>query len=148
MKTKPLERARRLPAGESLRPLRRLQLVAEIVVTYSQARRELRRVPIEAAVERLRETAATAGPGGGDEREEARRLGWIVVRVLAFLPGDTRCLRRSLVLTRMLARRGIEARLVIGARTAPEFLAHAWVEHEGAPVLSTEGGAFGRLVEL
>ncbi len=72
----------------------------------------------------------------------------MVVRVLSYLPGDTRCLRRSLVLTRMLARRGIPGRLVIGARTSPEFLAHAWVECSGVPVLSPEGETFGRLVEL
>jgi hypothetical protein len=55
---------------------------------------------------------------------------------------------RSLVLTRLLAARGIEATLVIGARTDPEFLAHAWVEHHGEPVLSPGDGTFARLVEL
>jgi hypothetical protein len=49
---------------------------------------------------------------------------------------------------RLLARRGIASRLVIGARTAPDFLAHAWVEHDGKPVLSMLDGSFGRLVEL
>jgi hypothetical protein len=48
----------------------------------------------------------------------------------------------------MLARRGIPAKLVIGARSAPDFLAHAWVEHAGAPVLDPGDGSFGRLVEL
>jgi hypothetical protein len=37
---------------------------------------------------------------------------------------------------------------VIGARTQPEFLAHAWVEHAGNPVLNPGDGSFGRLVEL
>jgi hypothetical protein len=64
------------------------------------------------------------------------------------LPGDTRCLARSLVLTQLLARRGIPSRLVIGARPAPRFLAHAWVEHAGQPVLPIGDGSFGRLVEL
>ncbi len=64
------------------------------------------------------------------------------------MPGDTRCLVRSLVLTRLLARRGIPAKLVIGARAAPDFLAHAWVEYDGDPVLSPGDGSFGRLVEL
>jgi hypothetical protein len=52
------------------------------------------------------------------------------------------------VLTRLLAGRGIEAKLVIGARAEPEFLAHAWVEHLGAAVLDPGDGSFGRLVEL
>lgn len=80
--------------------------------------------------------------------EESRRLGRAVARTLALVPGDTRCLVRSLVLTRILARRGIPAKLVIGARAAPDFLAHAWVEYAGDPVLSPGDGSFGRLVEL
>jgi hypothetical protein len=64
------------------------------------------------------------------------------------MPGDTRCLMQALVLTRMLARRGIPARLVIGARTVPGFFAHAWVEHDGQPVLAIGDGLFDRLVEL
>jgi hypothetical protein len=52
------------------------------------------------------------------------------------------------VLTRLLASRGIQAKLVIGARTTPEFLAHAWVEHDGRPVLDPGDDSFGRLVEL
>jgi Transglutaminase-like superfamily len=67
---------------------------------------------------------------------------------LELVPGDTRCLARSLVLTRLLARRGIPAKLVIGIRADPEFLAHAWVECEGKPVLSPGDGSFARLVEL
>jgi hypothetical protein len=55
---------------------------------------------------------------------------------------------RSLVVTRLLARRGIESKLVIGARTKPAFLAHAWVEHDGKPVIDPGDDSFGRLVEL
>ena len=89
-----------------------------------------------------------AARGEREALPEAARLGRAVVRTMAFLPGDTRCLRRSLVLTRLLARRGIPGRLVIGARTRPEFLAHAWVELDGVPMLATDADAFGRLVEL
>lgn len=138
---------RRLPANHGLGPRQRAELVAEVVLAYLRARRELRRAPIEVVVERLRAGRSESGEGPRP-LEEAQRLGWVVVRTLRFLPGDTRCLRRSLVLTQLLARRGIAARLVIGARTAPDFLAHAWVEHAGVPVLSPEGGSFGRLVEL
>ena len=142
------ERVQRLPSGRSLRMAERARLVAEVLAAYLRARRELRRAPIEAVMENLRATVTTDRADGPEELEEAQRLGWIVVRTLAFLPGDTRCLRRSLVLTRMLARRGISARLVIGARTDPDFLAHAWVEQDGVPVLSPADGSFGRLVEL
>jgi len=71
-----------------------------------------------------------------------------VTRTLALLPGDTRCLMQALVLTGLLARRGIPAKLVIGARTTPRFFAHAWVEHAGQPVLAAGGGLFTTLVEL
>lgn len=141
---------RRLPPERRLRPGERARLAAEIVAAYLRARRELRRAPIEQAVARLR-----AGDGGereaappAAELDEARRVGRAVVLTMRFLPGDTRCLRRSLVTLRLLARRGIPARLVIGARTGPDFLAHAWVEHRGVPVLSPLDGSFGRLVEL
>jgi Transglutaminase-like superfamily len=138
---------RRLPTNRGLDPRQRAELATEIVLAYLRARRELRRVPIEEAVGRLRSRASSAGEGP-EPLLEAQRLGHAVVRALRLLPGDTRCLRRSLVLTQLLARRGISARLVIGARTAPDFLAHAWVEHAGVPVLSPEGDSFGRLVEL
>lgn len=137
-----------LPRGRRLGPRERARLIAEIVAAYLRAWRELRQAPIETAVARLRAGRPAAGRSGPEALQEAARLGRAVVRTLAFLPGDTRCLRRSLVLTQLLARRGISGRLVIGARTAPDFLAHAWVEHDGIPVLDPEGDAFGRLVEL
>ena len=130
-------------------PMERVRLAAEIVAAYLQARRELRRAPIEPVVAALRSEASLPPPAPGPHAlEEARRLGWTVVRTLKLMPGDTRCLARSLVLTRLLARRGIPAKLVIGARPGPDFLAHAWVEYDGQPVLSPGDGSFGRLVEL
>jgi hypothetical protein len=126
-----------------------VQLASEIVATYVHARRELRRTPIESVIAALRAEPALAPPADpADGLEEARRLGWVVARTLRLLPGDTRCLTRSLVLTRLLARRGIAAKLVIGARPGSEFQAHAWVECEGEAVLSSGNGSFGRLVEL
>jgi transglutaminase superfamily protein len=140
---------RRMPRDRRLAPLERARLGSEIVLAYARASRELRRVPIEEVVSRLRMAdSSRSGADDAIELEEARRLGGAVVRTLRFLPGDTRCLRRSLVTVRLLARRGISSRLVIGARTAPDFLAHAWVEHDGVPVLSPLDGSFGRLVEL
>jgi hypothetical protein len=152
--------AARLPPTRPLRAGERIRLAGEIVTAYLQARRALRRTPIATAIATLRAEAPTQptppspststpppAPAPGT-LEEARRLGRAVARTLALLPGDTRCLARSLVLTRLLARRGIPAKLVIGARAAPDFLAHAWVEYAGEPVLSPGDGSFGRLVEL
>lgn len=138
------------PSFERLSPSERARLAVEILAAYAQARRELRRAPIAEAVASLRSAPQSEppGPSGESALQEARRLGRAVNRLLALVPGDTRCLARSLVLTRLLARRGIPAKLVIGARAAPDFLAHAWVEYGGDPVLAAGDGSFGRLVEL
>lgn len=137
----------RLPMDRPLRPLERARLGAEILLAYAVARRALRRAPIEVAVARMRDgadpvrdpTAAVA---------ESRRLAAAVGRTLHLAPGDTRCLVRSLVMTRLLARRRVATTLVIGARTDPEFLAHAWVEQAGRPVLPPGDEGFRRLVEI
>jgi hypothetical protein len=160
-----------MPVGRRLRPRERARLAIEILAAYRRARAALRRSSIEPAVETLRAgslaatsstEAAEAGngrlttglqPGGqaasrSETLTEASRLGRAVQLTLRFAPGDTRCLTRSLVLTQLLARRRIPAKLVIGARTKPSFLAHAWVEHDGHPVLPPGESSFGRLVEL
>jgi hypothetical protein len=128
----------------------RVRLAREIVAAFLQARRELRRAPIEPVLAVLRSEEASQPPltAGPHSLKEARRLGWTVARTLKLMPGDTRCLARSLVLTRLLAKRGIPSKLVIGAQVDPEFFAHAWVECDGEPVLSPGDWPFGRLVEL
>jgi len=133
---------------EPLRQIERLRLGVEIFAAYVQAQRALRRDPIATVVAGLRARSPAPVEPSGATRAQALRLGRAVTRLLRHLPGDTRCLARSLVLTRLLARRGIKATLVIGARTKPSFLAHAWVEHAGDPMLDPGGESFGRLVEL
>ncbi len=140
----------RLPVGRRLDPIERVRLMLEILASYREVRRRLRRMPIEAAVEALRD-GAHPDLDRGTEREllgEAWRLGRAVRLTLRLAPGDTRCLTRSLVLTQLLARRGIPAKLVIGARAKPSFSAHAWVEQAGQPVLPPGEHSLGRLVEL
>src|SRR5580693_988416 len=48
------------------------------------------------------------------------------------------CLQRSVAEARMLRRRGISARLVIGYRPSP-FFSHAWVEVDGRVVNDLAG---------
>jgi hypothetical protein len=144
---RPLPVAEHLHNGRLSRP-ERIRLAGEIVTAYAQARHELRRAPIASVVASLRADSVSARVPVAGMLDESRRLGRAVTRTLALMPGDTRCLVRSLVLTRLLARRGIPAKLVIGARATPTFLAHAWVEHDGDPVLAPGDESFGRLVEL
>jgi hypothetical protein len=132
-----------------LTAIERARLAAEVIAAWVHARRAMRTLPIEASVKRLRAPAAGPARSAPAARAgEAHRLARAVLLTLRPLPGDTRCLARSLALTRVLARRAIPSTLVIGARTDPGFLAHAWVEHAGQALLDPGEGQFQRLVEL
>ncbi len=99
----------------------------------------------------LREEARKDMVDGGEAELEAGggwRYAMAVVKVLRLLPTDSRCLVRSLVLTTVLARRGADTTLVIGVTAAPEFSAHAWVEHRGEALLEPGPTGDGRLLEL
>ncbi len=131
--------------GSDQLPLRRkAALAAEIVVAYARVRWSLRRSDFPRALERIRATGA--GPAHGGEPDE--RLARAVRRTLRRLPADTRCLMQSLVLVRLLARRGRESRLVIGVSPVGSFGAHAWVERGGIPLLPVLDYEQGRLTEL
>jgi hypothetical protein len=118
--------------------LLRLQLAAEIVWTYLEVRRLMGRHDIVGVVAALRAGTDDRLPPHA-ARRLAHRLARPVWRTLAPLPLDSRCLMRSLVVLRMMARRGARCELSLGARTDSAFAAHAWVEHEGHPVLPTLG---------
>jgi Transglutaminase-like superfamily len=126
--------------------IERLGLVAEVLVTYVVVRRQVRKHDLPRAVAALR----------GERRprylavvaREPRALAVAAERVVARIPGDSRCLMRSLVVLAMLARRGVDARLILAARPTPEFAAHAWVERDGDPLLPTRGFGDARLAEL
>lgn len=132
-----------------LTAIERARLAGEILSAWARARRAMRTLPIEASVKRLRAPAARAPRStSASAGAEAHRLARAVLITLRPLPGDTRCLARSLALTRVLARRAIPSTLVIGACTDPDFLAHAWIEHAGQALLDPGEGRFQRLVEL
>jgi hypothetical protein len=121
----------------------RVALVAEILTTYVIVRWQAHRHDLPAAVAALR-----AGPRVSVVHRDPRRLATLVERVVAHIPGDSRCLMRSLVVLAMLARRGVDVRLVLAARPTPEFAAHAWVERHGDPLLPTRGFGDARMAEL
>jgi hypothetical protein len=136
-----------------LPPAAKLRLAVEILTTYARARRLIGRCELPAAVAALREAPAASRVAARrplpDGRAHAIRLGKAVVRTLAPLPADSRCLMRSLTLLRMLAVRGAEPRLVIAAQPgAGELEAHAWIEVDERPVLDPGSPDLGRLVTL
>jgi hypothetical protein len=66
---------------------------------------------------------------------EPARLAAIVARAASWCWPAPSCLTRSLVLCRMLVRRGVGAELVLGVQTRDGRLtAHAWVEHDGRKI--------------
>jgi hypothetical protein len=143
------------PSPESIAAFRRhlslgqkVSLAAEIVGTYVRARRLLRRDDLPEVVRALRTPGHPTSTPDGDQLLVGFRLGRIVGKTLGALPADSRCLVRSLVLTSLLARRGIRASLIIGVRSEPRFEAHAWVECAGAPLLPPGDEPYGRLVEF
>lgn len=128
---------------------RKLALVVEVAGAYARARWSLSRKGLTETLARIREPIedglfydATA------QIYVARRISEIVLRVLEYLPADSPCLTRSVVLVDLLARRGIAPTLVIGVSPAPSFAAHAWVELEGVELLPSYGSEYSRLVEL
>jgi transglutaminase superfamily protein len=143
------------PSPEAIAAFRRhlplsqkASLAAEIVGTYVRSRRLLRCDELAEAVGAMRAAGPPARTPDGDQLLVGIRLGRIVGKTLGVLPADSRCLVRSLVLTSLLVRRGIQSSLVIGVRTEPSFEAHAWVECAGTPLLPPGDEQYGRLVEL
>ena len=125
----------------------KLRLTAEILVAYGRARRALRQGTLPAAAATMRRFSDPRGSPGEDAYATGLRLGRIVTRVLGVLPRDPRCLMRSLVLTALMARRGVPAMIVIGVCPDP-FAAHAWVEYRGRPLLQPATAPFERLLEV
>lgn len=128
-----------IPPAGGMRPWHRLLLAVEILISYVPLAWALRRrsLPVTLGLARSPRGRRIAVPSD-QEHELALRLGHIVGFVLEWSPFDSRCLIRSLVLVRMLARRSIgDAQLVIGTSVDGGFAAHAWVEHDGEPLLPT-----------
>jgi hypothetical protein len=70
-------------------------------------------------------------PGATKPSAEATNLVTHALDVAcAFYPKQALCLQRSSVLVGMLRKRGVAAKMVIGAQKLP-FKAHAWVEVDG-----------------
>ncbi|MGH9029042.1 MAG: lasso peptide biosynthesis B2 protein [Acidimicrobiales bacterium] len=141
--------------------LDRSALVVEIIFGSLRTDLAMRRKGIEGALELVRGSAwptqvdPVAARGAARISSSVRdfevatgeRLGALVERVSARLPGDSRCLLRSLVLVRILSARRIDSRLVLAVRRRPPS-AHAWVEVHGQPVSTPAPSGFVRLAEL
>jgi transglutaminase-like putative cysteine protease len=137
------------PVGsQPLSPAAKAALGLEVATTYVRARRNLRRAGLRQTLAELRAAEPHVEASADDPVAIGRRLGQIVTRTLRALPADGRCLSQSLVLTRLLAARGVESQLVIAVQPGEEFAAHAWVEHDGVALLPRGTERFEELVTL
>ena len=124
---------------------RRAVLAGEIVATYGNVRRLLRRHTLLETVQALRGNGPLTAPV---DDQLGRHLAWATVRTISVLPLDSRCLMRSLVLMGILAHRGMPATFVLSAASGPQFEAHAWVEYAGNPLLVPADATHQDLVRL
>jgi hypothetical protein len=139
-----------LNEASALSPAGKARLAIEVSRTYLRVRRHVGDRDVRNVVSALRDEQLTHAPPPPPEVDAvAARLARATQRTLRLLPGDTRCLSQSLVLTALLARRGVTTRLVIGVAPGDTFGAHAWVElPDGRALLPRHGDAFERLVDL
>ncbi|MGC6399030.1 lasso peptide biosynthesis B2 protein [Sphingomonas sp. FW199] len=95
-----------------------------VLLAWRRAARDLRRVHIGTMLGSL--------PPPGGRIADPRRAGALAAaldRAGLLRTAEGACLPRAIAMRRLLARSGIDARLVIGVRLP--FLAHAWVEVAG-----------------
>jgi len=129
--------------------VQRTLLGAEILTAYARVRWLLRSQNASDAIASLRAHArrhAIPDQPGAD-LVIAYRLAHAVVVTLTPVPMDATCLFRSLTLLTVLERRNIRPKLVISVRPEP-FVAHAWVELHGAPLLPDVQPDHERFAEL
>jgi hypothetical protein len=97
----------------------KVRLGAEIVRATMRVRRVVRKNDLPAAVTRCRSEERQHASGA--LRSDVVRVSRAVRQVVGVLPGDSRPLVSSLVLIAVLARRGVDASLVIGVRDGEGF---------------------------
>jgi hypothetical protein len=135
-------------ATSRLSPGAKARMAAEVMATYAQVRKLMRRSDLKTALAQLRSTEPTMVVEDEERVVAAQRLSRAVMRTLPKLPVNSSCLMQSLTLSGLLARRGIDGTLVIGVQPGEEFGAHAWVELDGRALLEPGGDRFARLVDL
>ncbi|HWF50478.1 MAG TPA: lasso peptide biosynthesis B2 protein [Solirubrobacteraceae bacterium] len=128
----------------------RARLGVEVAITYVSVLRAHRTSDVRGILRDLRDVPlARVGAPPAIPRATYSQLARATQRVLAVMPTDARCLNQSLVLSALLARRGIASRVVVAvASPARSFTAHAWVEVDGRALLPPSRDGESRLVEL
>jgi hypothetical protein len=123
-----LRRWRELCAGDRVLLLRAVAWLAAVRLMLSA-------LPFQ----RVRDWTARASGARRPPAHSAEKVRWAVLVASRWLPG-TRCLPRALVLEALLRQTGLSCDLRIGVAKDADgaLVAHAWVDHEGAPFLPDE----------
>jgi hypothetical protein len=128
-----LVRIRRMTTSDYMTAVEVLRLAVWVEIA-------IRLMPFSRLLERVR-PAASGAPPAAVVASDHRCLVRFVALAYDILPLPTTCLRQSLVLHALLARRGVPSRFCLGvARNGPALAAHAWVELDG---IGGDGAATG-----
>jgi len=108
----------------------------------------LRLFPFTTIQQYCRQQHVPRGQNSANALPAATRIVWLVEKAGQYCPVRTSCLKEALVLSRLLARRGVPTTLRIGVgRQAEAFTAHAWLEQEGRVILGDRDiDAYSRLI--
>lgn len=101
-----------------------------------------------ASARRLLDKAGRRSSRLASSRPPAQHLSWAVSTASDVVPGGSHCLSQALTLQVLMSRRGYSCQVCFGVQrgSGRDFMAHAWVEHEGAVLIGGDG--LSRLVRL
>jgi hypothetical protein len=129
-----LRRARRMASRLSVRDLR---VLVEAISLIPWIEIRLRTLAFDRLLARAGREGRSRRPRTALDIDRAARL---IEALFACYPFNPTCLKQSLVLLRLVRRRGIPAQLRIGVRKdAGELIAHAWIECGGRTLLPGDG---------
>ena len=108
----------------------------------------LRLLPFTTVQHYCRRQHVPRGQGSANALPAATRIAWLVEKAGQYCPLGTSCLKEALVLSRLLAQRGVSTTLRIGVgHRAEAFAAHAWLEQDGRVILGdSDVDAYSRLI--
>jgi hypothetical protein len=131
--------------AESFAKLRRLppqerRLLAQVWLLLLATDLALRLLPFPLILEYCRHQILPQEKHSVDLRPPVSRLARLVETAGRYCPMGTSCLKEALVLSWLLARRGMPATLRIGVgRPDGTFAAHAWLEQDGRVIFGDRG---------
>jgi hypothetical protein len=122
--------------------------IARACVALAATRLALGTLPYPRAVARLDAWSRPAArPGAAGSGLAAERIAESVVQASALLPGRSSCLAQALGAKLLLGRAGlaVEVRGGVSRQPGVGIEAHAWVEHDGKPILGAPDPKYSRL---